>query len=174
MDYMNMFLLESLVCILSIFNYVPKKNFLKKIGHCGAMLVEEHQRVRACVCVCVGQSCDRGSLLRSSRHWLLFVCEWTYMRTQSHTHTPNKQFQLDFRRSNPLVLPNPVRGKSTRTHSLTGTMCFSFHLPFTVVLYKFICKQIIHACIVCACGSLIEITPSFGPSFYVEPISTST
>lgn len=34
--------------ILSIFNYVPKKNFLKKIGRCGAVLVDEC----ACVCVC--------------------------------------------------------------------------------------------------------------------------
>lgn len=39
MEYMHVFLLESLVCITSIFNYVPKKNFLKKIGHCGAMLI---------------------------------------------------------------------------------------------------------------------------------------
>lgn len=45
------------------------------------------------------------------------------------SHTPNKQFQLDFRRNEPPVLHNPVRGKSTTSRSLTGTMCSASASP---------------------------------------------
>lgn len=77
MEYMHMFLLESLVCIVSLFNYVPKKNFLKKIGYYGAMLVEE----RVCV-----------SLVTEEVSWEAFVTgSWLsvseHICTHSLTHT---------------------------------------------------------------------------------------